>query len=41
MSAFLWVKGSQDILVVIVVLIGLIFIGEKWFLNLNNMKDEK
>lgn len=43
LGAFLWVKGSKDILVLIVavVLMVLIFIGEKWFLQSNNTKDEK
>jgi len=35
LSAFLWLKGSTDILVVIVsaVLMGAVFAGEKWFLK--------
>ena len=37
LSAFLWIKGSKDMLVVIVagVLMVLIFVGEKWFLKAN------
>jgi amino acid transporter len=43
LGAFLWVKGSQDLLVVIVavILMVLIFIGEKWFLRLDKNKEEK
>jgi len=42
LGAFLWVKGSQDILVVIVaaVMMALIFAGEKWFLQSNNSNME-
>ncbi|MCB9326418.1 MAG: APC family permease [Lewinellaceae bacterium] len=41
LGAFLWVKGSKDILVLIVaaVLMVLIFIGEKWFLQSIPIKD--
>ncbi|MEQ8551783.1 MAG: APC family permease [Cyclobacteriaceae bacterium] len=37
LGAFLWVKGTSDILVVIVAAVSmvLIFIGEKWFLRVN------
>lgn len=40
LGAFIWVKGSQDVLVVIVaaVLITLIFIGEKLFLRSTSQK---
>lgn len=43
LGAFLWIKGAQDILVVIVaaVLMVLIFIGEKWFLRLNKNRTER
>lgn len=42
LGAFLWVKGSKDILVIIVaaVMMILIFTGEKWFLKSNNIKNE-
>lgn len=35
LGAFLWIKGSSDILVVIVsaALMGVVFAGEKWFLK--------
>jgi amino acid transporter len=35
LSAFLWIKGSNDILVVIIAagMIAMIFVGEKWFLK--------
>ena len=45
LGAFLWIKISSDLLVVVVaaVLIILVFTGEKWFLkrNGNNEKVEK
>jgi len=42
LGAFLWTKGSNDMLVVIVagVLTLLIFLGEKWFLQSNKVEDE-
>jgi hypothetical protein len=35
LSAFLWIKGSNDLLVVIIAagMIAMIFVGEKWFLK--------
>ena len=43
LGAFLWVKGTKDVLVVIVaaVLMVLIFAGEKWFLKLNDVEPEE
>lgn len=42
LGAFLWIKGSKDMLVVIVALVLtiLIFIGEKWFLQSNKAEHE-
>ncbi len=38
LSAFLWIKASSDIIVIIVALVAmtLIFLGERWFLKKNN-----
>ncbi|MFT7420787.1 MAG: amino acid transporter [Arcticibacterium sp.] len=43
LGAFIWVKGSQDVLVVIVavVMMVLIFAGEKWFLKRNKGDQKK
>lgn len=43
LGAFLWVKGTKDILVLIVaaVLMALIYLGEKWFIQKNSKKDEE
>ncbi|MEQ8624411.1 MAG: APC family permease [Vicingaceae bacterium] len=43
LGAFLWVKGTKDLLVVIVaaVLMVLLFAGEKWFLKLNDVEPEE
>jgi hypothetical protein len=40
LSAFLWIKASSDITVVIVAIVAmiLIFLGEKWFLTANKHK---
>ena len=37
LSAFLWIKASTDITVIIVALVGitLIILGERWFLTAN------
>jgi len=42
LSAFLWIKASSDITVIIVALVGITFIilGERWFLTASkNNKD--
>jgi len=43
LGAFLWIKASSDLFVVAlsVVLMVLIFAGEKWFLHSNNIKQEE
>ena len=43
LAAFLWIKASSDLLVVIVaaILIVLIFLGEKWFLKNKSEEKEK
>lgn len=42
LGAFLWIKASSDLFVVALsgILMVLIFAGEKWFLNSNNIKQE-
>jgi fatty acid desaturase len=43
LAAFLWIKASSDLLVVIVaaILMVLIFLGEKWFLKNKSEEKEK
>lgn len=43
LSAFIWIKASSDLFVVVlsVIIMVLIFAGEKWFLKWNNSKQEK
>jgi heme/copper-type cytochrome/quinol oxidase subunit 4 len=42
LAAFLWIKASSDLLVLIVaaILIVLIFLGEKWFLKNKNEENQ-
>lgn len=42
LGAFLWIKVSSDLFVVVLsgVIMVLIFAGEKWFLKSNNIKQE-